>query len=321
MSFFIRGMLLTLIGGVVLTTAARFYSQQVMIDQRGKRVVVSLGALPSQLSSMQPLLKSLIDKQGFKPNMVYLVLPRKRPDGEMLEYEIPDSVDDYVKQKKITLLRPKVAYGNATKLLAALRYENAGSRIIYMEDDHEAVGRNFISSFLQQSLHYPDAAIAFSGANLHSYFRSLISVESTKHPKAVDILQGSAIMVQRRFFKADAFKELVQEAPDVVRSADKFLISAHLEEQQVRRWVVPQTGSRRRKSDRSFDGEQQTSMKSLTAIHYLQQQLGIWKGYKFHNPKKLSDDEKDAIKCDTGDKSACHDDYKNILKGLDSKSK
>lgn len=58
----------------------------------------------------------------------------------------------------------------------------------------------------------------------------------------------------------------------------------------------------------------------LEAAYYLQQQLGIWKKFQFHNPKKLSKNDKDAINCAGGDKTTCHSGGKELLQELDSKS-
>jgi len=317
------GMLLTLIVGGLLTIAAHYYSRRLTRIRRYQyRVVVSLGTTPSKLASMQPLLESLIEKQSTSPRVVYLVLPQGTPEGDKLYYEIPDYVSNYVDQKKIYLLTPVFDYGPITKVLYSIKVESDDARIICM-DGSEDVDSNFVSTFLDQSLQYSESAIAFSGASLQSYFRPATQTTTAKNPlvfegtrlaKTVDVLQGP-IMVQRRFFDLEAFTETVTESRQSVRSAADFILAAHLEVERVDRKLVPRS---RRGEPLAPSGA--GSFAYLEAAYYLQQQLGIWKGFKFHNPKILSDDEKDAINCDGGSKSACRNGYKDLLQKLDSKS-
>ena len=321
MSFFLRGLSLTLFVCIALTLFFHFYSRADPLIEPKRiryRVVVTLGPSPSRLLKMKPLLSSLIEKQSTTPPaMVYLVLPRKGQDGVQFHYKIPPFVEKYVEQKKIAILTPNVDCGNATKLYATMRYEKSAfaTRIIYMDAGHAPVDRNYISNYAAQSARHPNAAISFEGAVLQNYFRKLdYVVRATKEPIKADVLEGPAIMVQRRFFNVEAFKELVQNAPQAVQMADKFLLAAHLEEQNVVKWVVPTPFK---------GGNAYTELgrrNYVQSAHYLQQQLGIWRGFKFHNYKRLSDSEKDAINCDLGDKRVCRSDYQNILQELDSKS-
>lgn len=320
LSFFLRGLSLTLFVCAALTLFFHFYSRvDPLVEPKHVRyrVVVTLGPSPSRLLKMKPLLSSLIEKQGTSPPaMVYLVLPRKGQDGVQFHYKIPPFVEKYVEQKKISILTPNVDCGNATKLYATMRYEKSAfaTRIIYMDAGHAPVDRDFISKFAAQSGRYPNAAISFEGAALQNYFRKLeYVVRANKEPIKTDILEGPAIMVQRRFFNVEAFKELVQNAPQAVQVADKFLLAAHLEEQNVPKWVVPKPFK---------GGTAYTELgrrNYVQSAHYLQQQLGIWRGFKFHNYKRLSDSEKDAINCDLGDKRVCRPDYQTLLQELDGK--
>ena len=281
------------------------------------RVVVTMAPTPKELRQLKPLLSSLIQNQGsFAPAMVYLVLPRRDQDGKPYLYKIPDFVERYIDQKKIVVLNQNTNFGNATKLYALMSWERSSisSRILYMDANQKALPSNYISHFSAQSEKFPNAALGFQGAKLTSYFRSLNVIDNVKEPVKVDILEGSAIMVQRKFFDVEAFMELAEEAPKHVQAADKFMIAAHLEDQNVERWVVPRAATvsvHYMESGRPF---------YVQCGFYLQQQLGIWKSFRFHNYKRLTDVEKDALRCDTGDKKACQPGYTDVLKALDRKA-
>ena len=325
MSFLLRGAALTLLVCALFTLVAYLIAHPaamlglplVAAKRKRYRVIVTMAPDPMQLRQMKPLLSSLISKQGsYAPAMVYLVLPRHDQFHKPYLYKIPDFIERYVDAKKVSLLNPNVNFGNATVLYAVMTWEKSSvaTRIIAMDAYQKPVSSNFISHLSDQSTRFPDAAIAFQGAKLSSYFRTLQTVENVGEPVKVDILEGTAIMVQRRFFDVEAFLELAQEAPSYVRKADKFLVAAHLEDQNIERWVVPNTRNHLTKfveAGRSF---------YVQCAFYLQQQLGIWKSFRFHNYKRLSDGEKDAISCAAGNSQVCRPDFQDVLRVLDRKA-
>lgn len=325
LSFLLRGLALTLLVCALLTLVAYLIGHTapglrlplVPAKHKRYRVVVTMAPDPKQLRQLKPLLSSLINKQGsYAPAMVYLVLPRHDQDRKPYLYKIPDFIEKWVDAKKVSLLNPNVNFGNATVLYAVMTWEKSAvaTRIIAMDAYQKPVPSNFISHLSEQSTRFPDAVIAFQGAKLSSYFRTLNTVQNVDVPVKVDILEGPAIMVQRRFFDVEAFLELAQEAPHYVQKADKFLVAAHLEDQNIERWVVPNT----RKQSTQFVEAGRSYY--VQCAFYLQQQLGIWRSFRFHNYKRLSDGEKDAIRCAAGDLQVCRPDYEDVLRVLDRKA-
>jgi hypothetical protein len=320
MSFFIRGLSLTFFVCAAMTIFFHSRAQRSIQESSstggGKRIrlVVAIGPNPNQIPKLKPLLNSLLDKQGSsRPSMLYLVLARMDSKHAPLAYTIPQYIKDYIEKRRIIILRPNIGFGNATKLYAVLRFERTAktSRILSLDATHEPVPSNYIATWLKLAEKLPNAALGFQGATLTSYYRNLNTIAQVKEPTKVDILEGKAILVQRRFFNPEGLKEVVQEAPPAMQLADRFLLSAHLEEQNVERWVVPFSGIRKR--------VEVGRPNYIQCGYYLQQRLGIWKGFKFHNFKRLTQEEKDAISCDNGIQTLCRDGYLEILQALDSK--
>lgn len=333
LSFLLRGMALTLLVCAILTAAARLSDipqgnlqlrlPLTPVKPKRYRIVVAISPKPSQLRELKPLLASLISKQGsYAPAMVYLVLPRQDQDRKPYLYKIPDFIDKYVDAKKVSILNPNVNFGNATVLYAVMTWEKSAvaTRIIAMDACQKPVPSNFVSHLTLQSSKFPDAAIAFQGTKLSSYFRTLNTLQNVEQPVKVDILEGTAIMVQRRFFNVEAFLELAQEAPRSVQRADKFLIAAHLEDQNVDRWVVPNARKQQQQQHTTTPFVEAGRSYYVQCAFYLQQQLGIWRSLRFHNYKRLSDGEKDAISCAAGNLQLCRPDFDEVLQALDQKA-
>lgn len=140
-----------------------------VLKQQGAfpRVVVSFTSLPARFSHYAYDLIQLLKEQDYEPDMIYIAVPMKSRRSER-EFEIPEWANA---DPRITVLRPPIDYGPATKLIPALQAELKlgynDSRIITVDDDNEGRwSRKEIIELLLYSLHFPDAAIGFTGWNV-----------------------------------------------------------------------------------------------------------------------------------------------------------
>lgn len=149
-----------------------FEMQQVVEDMLKKdiklpRVVVTMTSLPGRFNVYAPRMIEILTEQVFRPDAIYINVPRN-PRRSSGNFTVPSWIR---KHPLVTILRPKIDMGPATKLIPAIRAEkNLGhhdSRVITVDDDNE--GRWNTDTLLElyaYSLFFPKAAIGLTGWNV-----------------------------------------------------------------------------------------------------------------------------------------------------------
>lgn len=273
-NFLLKGIFWILVVGGLLTWAARHFSHERLRHEREHyRVVVSIA--PAQLdSSLQPLLESLVEKQEFPPKMVYIITPPSSSSSSANDM-LPEFVREYVNDKTVLIISASTDFGPLNKYYYGVEMESFDTRIIAMPDDsYKPVETTFISNMIKQSLKYPDAVVGFEGAHLQNNKNAMMfETFNASRNSVVDMIKGP-MMVQRRFFDVDGFKELVQSLADGDHTlADNAVVAAHFEQQGIERRIVKRFA---RMAARSV-----MPREYLDAVKYFQEHLGIWKKAKF----------------------------------------
>lgn len=136
-------------------------------DGRLPRVVVSFTSLPKRFHKYARETVRLLKQQVFLPNQIYIAVPKSSRRSNDT-FVIPSWVR---KDGQITVLRPDVDFGPATKLIPTLDAEKKlgfhNTRVVTIDDDNE--GHWSETSLLQlvaYSLHFEDAAIGYTGWNV-----------------------------------------------------------------------------------------------------------------------------------------------------------
>ena len=140
-----------------------------VIQRDGKlpRVVVSFTSLPKRFIKHAYSMVKLIKHQTYIPDMIYICVPKdSRRSNDT--FDIPRWMTE---DPLITILRPDIDYGPATKLIPTIEAEqilgNTKTRIITVDDDNEGGWNNdSVLKILSYSLHFEDEALGFTGWNV-----------------------------------------------------------------------------------------------------------------------------------------------------------
>lgn len=332
MYFMWKGLLAAFLLGLILTLAARHFTQtEVFPLEYGHRVVVALSSTPEHLPYMEPTLKSLIDDQKLPASMVHLILPEAQTDSTLDYRPLPEFINLYVKQGKLLVIQPERGYGPIDAVVYGIEMESYDTRVIFA-DDRLVYGSKFVSGLFRKSYDHPDAVVAYSGAILRSFrkignhrpetrayphlFFQTSGTKTFSRESKIDIVRKWAgVCVQRRFFDIPSLKQLVEGVPQQIHhDASDFILSAHLEKQGVDRVLV----DKGRMPSLAHNVPENTTMfeipleSAMEAAFFLQQNLSIWERTKFLNFQNLSMKEKEAIRCDA--REDCHGgEWKNQL--------
>lgn len=135
-------------------------------DGKLPRVVVSFTSLPKRFVRHAHNMVRILKRQSYTPDAIYIAVPQtSRRSNE--SFTIPDWL---AKDELVTVLRPSVDYGPATKLIPALEREtelgNLDTRIITVDDDNEGgwTDDSLIGLFAY-SLYFEDMAVGYTGWN------------------------------------------------------------------------------------------------------------------------------------------------------------
>lgn len=221
------------------------------------RTVLSLTTTPVRIAKIRPVLKSLLN-QTKRADAIILSVPFVMKRSNQV-YSIPDwllnaSNSDYL--EGITVHRPKLDYGPATKLVGALEVEtDENTRIIYLDDDTEYDPR-LVEELTQTSDAHPNATIGYSAVcmDIHQlpkgfscpvmqlYLLEPLLKHAYKQSALlwnVPILEGHwAVCTKRKFFDVDEFKQILDNAPLEFFMSDDVNINAYLSYKQVPRLVI-----------------------------------------------------------------------------------
>lgn len=135
-------------------------------NKRLPRVVISFTSLPKRFTKHVHPMISLLKQQSFRPDTIYVCVPktsRRSNDTFILPQWL---LDDPL----VTVLRPTIDMGPATKLIPALEAElrlgNKDTRVVTVDDDNEGGwNKESLLALVAYSLHFPDAAIGLTGWN------------------------------------------------------------------------------------------------------------------------------------------------------------
>lgn len=155
----------TLRTGIAELEAA--YKRVLKRDGKLPRLVVSFTSLPHRFDKYAPATIRLLKQQKYPPDHIYVCIPavsRRSNDT----FRVPSWISE---DKAITVLRPKVDYGPATKLIPAVRAElklkNTHARIVTIDDDNEGGWSDQqLKSLFLYSLAFEDSALGFTGWNV-----------------------------------------------------------------------------------------------------------------------------------------------------------
>ena len=135
-------------------------------DGRMPRVVVSFTSLPGRFAKYARPMVALLKRQTYVPDRIYVAIPRVARRSNAT-FRVPTWL---ARDPLVTVLRPRVDYGPATKLIPALveekRLGNEAARIVTVDDDNEGGWTEAtLLHFVAYSLAYEDAAIGQTGWN------------------------------------------------------------------------------------------------------------------------------------------------------------
>lgn len=144
-------------------------SAKAVMERDGKlpRVVVSLTSLPRRFALRAYDTIRMLKGQSYPPDAIYIALPRRyRRSNESAV--VPRWMRD---DALITILRPDLDYGPATKLIPALDAELAlgfgDTRVVTIDDDDEGSwNSDTLLSLFAYSLHFEHAALGLTGWNV-----------------------------------------------------------------------------------------------------------------------------------------------------------
>lgn len=133
------------------------------------RVAVAFTSLPKRLHKhVRPLLR-VLKEQAYLPDVIYASIPKSanRADNGT-DYNIPKWLQD---DPLVTILRPELDYGPATKLIPALKAERElgyeDTRIVTVDDDNEGGwSRQSLLNLVAYSFIFRNAAIGLTGWNV-----------------------------------------------------------------------------------------------------------------------------------------------------------
>lgn len=215
-------------------------------NPRRSSVIVSLTTIPSRLPLIGLTLKSLM-RQRLAPARIVLNLPRFSR-RENVPYEVPD----FLRSLRSVQVRWCEDLGPATKLLPSLTDEDAGTRIIVVDDDR-VYPPNLVEDLVAAADRQPNTVFSMRGwvvppdlTDRSTTLRrklSLAPVPPTpvrarriSRPTRVDIIMGVAgYLVQPSFFDLEGVMDYAG-APREAFFVDDVWISAHL---KVPRFVIP----------------------------------------------------------------------------------
>jgi hypothetical protein len=175
------------------------------------RVVGTLSTTPSQLSSINDTLYSIIN-QNHKLDAIYLNIPYTKDE----DYNIPDEYNNYCNIIKCT------DYGSITKLIGPLLEEHDDETIIITFNDNVIYPHGLVEKLISKSKLFPDTAIGSSGIKLGSFpFYFSFSNNTNNYwysfpikqdGENVDILSSySGVLYLRKFFpSADNLNDLLK---------------------------------------------------------------------------------------------------------------
>lgn len=310
--------------------------------QHKGRLVVALSTIPSRIHLLQPTLESLIH-QDYPPDTIYLTLPNKKAHSNtLLNYTLPDFIQDYQQEGIVTVLTPEYDYGSIMKVLHVLTIEQPDTRIVYVDDDW-IYPPNMLQVLYTKSLQYPNDALCLSGAVFRNYFRQITHsfLDRNHHPNLfmqlsgtdtliggadheVNLAQGAfGVLVKPSFFiNLDKLQAFVQDSslPEGVVKSDDFILSAYLTANGVKIQIV--TGGTMPELRTKAASVDKLSLymyrHAMNAAYFLQQSLDIWKDFKFYNPADLTQEEWDAIDCEAGRGTSC-EGYRKVIEQLNTK--
>lgn len=139
-----------------------------VMDRDGKlpRVVVSFTSLPGRFAKHARSTLAIVKEQSFVPDRIYVAIPKASRRSKE-DFQIPSWLAN---DPLVTVLRPEVDYGPATKLIPALleekRLGNENTRVVTVDDDNEGGwDPKALLDLVAYSLAFEDAAIGFTGWN------------------------------------------------------------------------------------------------------------------------------------------------------------
>lgn len=145
------------------------------------RVVLSMSTLPSRIAHVPSQLRFLRE-QSRPADAVYLVVPYFST-REQRPYEVPEALkgDD-----DLTLLRSKVDWGPATKLIPVLAVETHPTTLIITVDDDVQYPSALVAELVAGANRHPDSAVGFRGYRFNgTHHDTFVYVDSAD--SAVDV--------------------------------------------------------------------------------------------------------------------------------------
>ncbi|MFH1983264.1 MAG: hypothetical protein ABIL58_15580 [Pseudomonadota bacterium] len=203
----------------------------------GRRVVVSLSAIPSRLPGIRATLNSLL-AQSRAPDCIYLNIPH-RSRREQRGYRLPP---DIVNDPRIVVQRWPVDLGPILKLLPTLDRETDPATLIVTVDDDAVYPRHLLRTLLDHHARLPAAALGFRGWRVPRCGRFLARrvryANQVDRPWRVHVLSGVCGVLYRRDLFGPDFMDR-RGMPAEAFFVDDICISGYLEARGVARYLIP----------------------------------------------------------------------------------
>lgn len=134
------------------------------------RVVVSFTSLPNRLRKHGASTISMLKKQNFHPDLIYINIPKNPLRGQGPYFGKDGEIPSWMaKDQQIRVLRPDRDFGPATKLLPTLAAEkdNPDTIIVTIDDDEEGGwSESTLLGIVAHAMHFPNFAVGLTGWNV-----------------------------------------------------------------------------------------------------------------------------------------------------------
>lgn len=211
-----------------------------------RRVIVSLSTVPDRIGNLEPILLCLLN-QTRPPDEIVIATPDFSV-REQKPYVVPKYLES---MPRLNILRCGKDWGPATKFIPAIQAEREAGRadtLIMVVDDDRTYPRDALETYIHYSRELPDAALCLRGAAMPSSLdwdhARMVHGKNLREPRPVAVITGcGSYLVQPRFFDESLWD--YSRAPQVAFVIDDIWISACLSRRDVKRYVVPASGTMR----------------------------------------------------------------------------
>lgn len=265
------------------------------------RIIVSLTAIPPRFAYLEAVLRSLM-QQTLRPEKILLNIPKSYRRSSFNSAAMPNILPG------VTLNRPDVDYGPATKVLPAVQMYQDQEVLIFFCDDDKIYDRSTLERLTGAAQLRLGEAVCTEGSDLAEFAATKFHTKhqprytrkkkdalyrlkrvasfgqwkarNAKRSGYVDILEGwGGVMVRPSFFGREVF-----DIPDPLWMVDDIWLSGHFTARNVPIWLEA-GGPRIRNSrnevrevalrNQTADGMDRNAL-NLACVRHYQLKYGVW---------------------------------------------